>query len=169
MNYKTDLIKYQNPLLPVLLRYGVEPDNKGFAHCPFHNEKTASFKVFDNNSYYCFGCGEHGDVIDFIRKIENLSFEDACARLTGEVRYSDLRKADKIAQHREKKKNTKNEMSVAFWEAFDLWLLNEWIIADTKPNSPSDEPSRHFLAALNRRGLLEHRLDIAQMNYVKGV
>ena len=40
--------------------------------CPFHHEKTASFNVYpDNGSFYCFGCGVGGDVITFVRKIEN--------------------------------------------------------------------------------------------------
>ena len=43
--------------------------------CPFHNEKTPSFTVYpDTASYYCFGCGAGGEVINFVRNIENLDF-----------------------------------------------------------------------------------------------
>lgn len=46
--------------------------------CPFHGEKTASFTVYpDTQSYYCFGCGNGGDVITFIKNIENLDYIDA--------------------------------------------------------------------------------------------
>lgn len=46
--------------------------------CPFHGEKTPSFNLYpETNSFYCFGCGAGGDVITFIRKIENLSYMDA--------------------------------------------------------------------------------------------
>ncbi len=46
--------------------------------CPFHNEKTPSFNVFpENGSFYCFGCGAGGDVITFIRRIENLDYMEA--------------------------------------------------------------------------------------------
>lgn len=46
--------------------------------CPFHNEKTPSFTVYpDTASYYCFGCGAGGEVINFIRNIENLDFIDS--------------------------------------------------------------------------------------------
>ena len=46
--------------------------------CPFHNEKTPSFTVYpDNNSYYCFGCGAGGSVIEFVRNIEHLDFYEA--------------------------------------------------------------------------------------------
>lgn len=45
--------------------------------CPFHEERTPSFTVFKDNHYYCFGCGERGDSIDYIRKTQNLSFIEA--------------------------------------------------------------------------------------------
>lgn len=46
--------------------------------CPFHNEKTPSFTVYpENGSYYCFGCGAGGDVITFVRQIENLDYMEA--------------------------------------------------------------------------------------------
>lgn len=46
--------------------------------CPFHGEKTPSFYLYpENNSFYCFGCGAGGDVITFVRRIENLDYMDA--------------------------------------------------------------------------------------------
>src|ERR1035437_3871490 len=46
--------------------------------CPFHNEKTPSFTLYpENGSFYCFGCGVGGDVITFIRDIENLDYMEA--------------------------------------------------------------------------------------------
>ncbi|MBR5502514.1 MAG: DNA primase [Oscillospiraceae bacterium] len=46
--------------------------------CPFHNEKTPSFTVYpDTQSYYCFGCGQGGDVITFIKNYENLEYIEA--------------------------------------------------------------------------------------------
>lgn len=52
--------------------------NTSVGLCPFHNEKTPSFTVYnDTQSFYCFGCGAGGDAIGFIRKIENLDYIDA--------------------------------------------------------------------------------------------
>ncbi len=51
--------------------------------CPFHSEKTPSFSVSaDKGLYYCFGCGEGGDVVSFIRQLENLSFAEAVEHLS---------------------------------------------------------------------------------------
>jgi DNA primase len=50
--------------------------------CPFHDEKSPSFHVTPSRSlWYCFGCGEGGDVIGFIQKIDNLSFVEAVEKL----------------------------------------------------------------------------------------
>lgn len=46
--------------------------------CPFHNEKTPSFTVYnETQSFYCFGCGAGGDAVTFIKNIENLDYMDA--------------------------------------------------------------------------------------------
>jgi DNA primase len=50
--------------------------------CPFHDEKTPSFNVNPSLGYYmCFGCGESGDVISFVRGTEHLSFVETVERL----------------------------------------------------------------------------------------
>ena len=50
--------------------------------CPFHNEKTPSFTVYpENGSFYCFGCGVGGDVITFVRRMENLDYMEAVKQL----------------------------------------------------------------------------------------
>lgn len=54
--------------------------------CPFHNEKTPSFTVYnDTQSFYCFGCGAGGDAVTFLKKIENLDYMDAVKLLAQRV------------------------------------------------------------------------------------
>src|SRR3984957_3851378 len=60
--------------------------------CPFHDEKTPSFNVTPARGlWYCFSCAEGGDVIAFVRKIDNLDFTEALERLAAragiELRY----------------------------------------------------------------------------------
>ena len=52
--------------------------------CPFHDEVEGSFTVYsDSERYFCFGCGDGGDVLDFVRRVEGLSLPDAIRRLDG--------------------------------------------------------------------------------------
>lgn len=58
----------------------VGPEQIGL--CPFHEEKTPSFKVNDEKGiFHCFGCGADGDVIAFVAKREGLGFKDAAKRV----------------------------------------------------------------------------------------
>ena len=53
--------------------------------CPFHGEKTASFKVSEQKQFFkCFGCGESGDVIAFVMKYYHLDFMEAVKKLADE-------------------------------------------------------------------------------------
>jgi hypothetical protein len=52
------------------------------ALCPFHSERTPSFYVFENG-YHCFGCGERGDVFDWLMKTRRMTFRAAVAYLSG--------------------------------------------------------------------------------------
>ena len=57
-------IKDRLDLRDLVRFYGLDVNRGGFALCPFHNERTPSFKVYEDH-YHCFGCGEHGDHVDF--------------------------------------------------------------------------------------------------------
>lgn len=60
--------------------------NKKKCSCPFHSEKTPSMMIFeDSQSYYCFGCGESGDVITFYMKTNLLPFKEAVIELAKEL------------------------------------------------------------------------------------
>src|SRR5256714_8536569 len=62
---------------------------KGREHaglCPFHNEKTPSFYVVEDKGFFhCFGCGAHGDAIDFVTRADKLSFAEAVEKLASEA------------------------------------------------------------------------------------
>lgn len=75
----TDLVEVINSRIP-LKRAG----NEFVACCPFHDEKTPSFSVSPSKQfYYCFGCGVHGNVIDFLMAYEHLSFTESVIELAG--------------------------------------------------------------------------------------
>src|SRR5438270_3703860 len=73
--------------------------------CPFHKEKSPSFKV-DNErrNYHCFGCGAGGTVFTWLTETEGLSFPEAVERLAGEasIALPAATAADKQTEHRRK-------------------------------------------------------------------
>ncbi|RWZ51830.1 DNA primase [Labedella phragmitis] len=57
--------------------------------CPFHDERSPSFHVRPQVGFYhCFGCGESGDVISFLRKIDHVTFTEAVERLAGRIGFT---------------------------------------------------------------------------------
>ncbi|MCL2776180.1 MAG: CHC2 zinc finger domain-containing protein [Oscillospiraceae bacterium] len=77
----------------VLDFYGVQINPKDYALCPFHGEKTESFKVYDNN-FYCYGCGEHGDIITFVMLYFNLTTIEAAVKLNADFNLDLLSKSN---------------------------------------------------------------------------
>ena len=75
-----DRLKSNNNIVTTISRY-LSLNRKGgtyWACCPFHHEKTPSFAVNEQGQFYhCFGCGESGDVIKFVEKLEGVDFMDA--------------------------------------------------------------------------------------------
>jgi len=87
---RTDVheLKSRLDIVSILSRYvTLIPSGSGFkAKCPFHKDDTPSMTVSaEKGLWHCFGCGEGGDVIAFVMKIERLSFLEAIRRLGEEV------------------------------------------------------------------------------------
>lgn len=77
-----DEIKQSVKMYEVLSRYGITQNRAGFICCPFHREKTASCKIYED-SFYCFGCGTGGDIFDFVMRYESVPFSVAFTELGG--------------------------------------------------------------------------------------
>ena len=83
-NSFTDELRQRLSLVDVISRRVslVKKGQNYWGCCPFHNEKTPSFSVSEDKGFYhCFGCGEHGDIISFVMKSENVDFKTAISEL----------------------------------------------------------------------------------------
>jgi hypothetical protein len=80
-----DEFKARLPLAEIAARH-VRLTRRGREYlglCPFHQEQTPSFTVSEAKGFYhCFGCGQHGNAIDFVMAIEGLDFDRAVTRLS---------------------------------------------------------------------------------------
>ena len=76
-------VKNYYTMAEIVERYGFRPNRAGAIHCPFHQgDKGASMKIYKKD-YHCFGCGAHGDQIDFVAHMDGLSFREAFISLGG--------------------------------------------------------------------------------------
>jgi DNA primase len=120
--------------------------------CPFHNEKTPSFTVNDDKGFYhCFGCGEHGDVVGFVMKTENLTFPETVERLAEEAGMPLPRQAP------EDQARAKVELSLfAVTEAAAKWF-------EEQLKAPAGRIAREYLTrrGVEPRAIAKFRLGFA--------
>lgn len=84
---KASLIPYVQKFYPDRIQIEKETDDVCFAKCVFHEEKTASLALYRNGSFKCFGCGEHGDIITLVQKLENINFQEACVLIANNIGF----------------------------------------------------------------------------------
>lgn len=106
-------LRSRNDIVSVVSAY-VQLRPRGRTHvglCPFHGEKTPSFTVYpDTESFYCFGCQAGGDVISFIKKMENLDYIDAVELLAN-------RSGLAMPENRYSRDTAKHELKMRIYEA----------------------------------------------------
>ena len=148
-----DLVRY----------YGLDLNRGGFACCPFHNERNPSFKVYEDH-YHCFGCGEHGDHVDFVQKLYGLSNIEAAKKISHDFGLG-LDNSELAIPVKPRKPKPRVD------EGFELWLKEskEVVLEYNKlldywhktysPRSPIDKVDDRYIESLQERGYAEYYLD----------
>ena len=159
-------------------RYGFELDRSGFCKCPLHGEKTGSFKSYSGNrGFYCFGCGAHGSVIDFVMKFFGLPFGDAIKKINDDFSLGlpigeklDCRKQlemQKQAFLRKREMNARKakqeELEKAYWTAFDEWKRLDDNKRNYAPKTQSEPLHPLFVEALKNIDGAEYNLSCAEI------
>ncbi len=173
-----DAIKQRLTMRQILGAYGIAVNDHGFARCPFHNEKTASFKAYDGDrGYYCFGCGESGDVITFVMKYFGVPFREALGKINEDFALGlpigekmDRRKRLDVARRAfERKQELKKaeEERQAVQNRYDA-ALSEWVrLSRNKqeyaPKSPEEDWHPLFVEALQKISYQTYLLECAEM------
>ena len=110
--------------------------------CPFHNEKTPSFYVYDDG-YHCYGCGAHGDAISFVMQTQGATFPEAVQQLAAEAGL-EVPKASPEAAEAERRRQDLNDVLQAAQASYQRRLFLP--------------EGRHALAYLRGRGLTEETI-----------
>ena len=151
-----DDINRDHPMPEVVRQYGIEINRAGFCRCPFHNERTASMKIYAQ-SFYCFGCGAGGDVIDFVRLYERCDFKTAFRMLGGEF-DSHTKKHALSAYKRDADKRTREKQTARKAEALDDSRAMLAAYRNALDLIPADSPLRAALLAQYENERLNNEL-----------
>ncbi|MBE7705515.1 MAG: DNA primase [Cyanobacteria bacterium SIG29] len=120
--------------------------------CPFHNEKTPSFSVnVQKGIYKCFGCGEGGDAISFLMKINNQSFNDVIKDLAEQFNIELPSSKGDSKQYNEDKQQVKNLLE----KTCDYYHNNLFTLPEAKP----------ALDYLYNRGITKEIIDDYKIGY----
>lgn len=157
-----DTVKENVTARQVFEYYGIRVNRYGMCCCPFHSDKHPSMKV--DTRYYCFGCGEKGDAVDFVSKYFGLRFKDAAIKICDDFHFSYDESyhapAKKVAHEKSLLLKFEESEKYVFRVLSDyLHLLKRW---KTK-YAPKDENSEwhpYFCEALKETDHVEYMLDI---------
>ena len=134
-NLESDAVKaaiHELDLRNALTFYGVQFNKHGAALCPFHKEKTASFRV-KGKYWHCFGCGNTGDLIKFVRLLFDASYAEALDMISKDFNINkhfgvaEQFRLDKLRLERynnkrrfEKLLTKLDEATTNYWYAYDV-------------------------------------------------
>ena len=143
--------------------YGIDVNRYGKALCPFHNDRHPSLYVADDH-YYCFACGEHGDVIDFVGRLFQLSPYDAARKLMTDFHLSPDKPPSAAALHAkrirtEAQQLRENERLCVSVLSDYARVLRNWKV-QYAPQSPAEAPDERFVEACHKLDEVEYYLDI---------
>ncbi len=177
MNY-ADEIKHRVSMIEMLQHYGIETNRSNFCRCPFHQERSASFKAYPGTrGFYCFGCHESGSVIDFVMKFFGLSFGDAIKKINedfsiglpiGErISLRQRREMEHRQRERQEERNREQRelerLDGEYWAAFDLWQKYDTNKREYAPKSPSEDFHPLYVEAIKNIDYASYLLDTAEM------
>ena len=177
MDYANE-IKSRVSMPEMMGQYGFELDRSGFCKCPLHSEKSGSFKAYPgSHGFYCFGCGAHGSVIDFVMQYFGLTFQDAISKINSDFslgfpigeRISLRQRREMEHRQRERQEERNREQSELerlegeYWAAFDVWKKYDTSKREYAPKSPSEDFHPLFVEAAKNIDRASYELSVAEM------
>ena len=137
--------------------YGLEVNRGSMVRCPFHADRKPSMKL-NEDYFYCFGCGAHGDVIDLAARLFNLSGYDAAKKLAAD--FGIVEQKPSVLTKLKRSKSQAELESRSFRVLGDyLQILQDWK-AHCAPQSPEDAIDPRYAEACHMLERIENMLDI---------
>mgnify|MGYP005910837579 CR=1 FL=1 len=146
--------------------YGIDVNRYGKALCPFHNDRHPSLYVADDH-YYCFACGEHGDVIDFVGRLFQLSPYDAARKLMTDFHLSPDKPPSAAALHAKRIRTEAQRLMENERLCFSVLsdyarVLRNWKVRYA-PQSPDQPVHARFTEACRKLDETEYYLSCSRL------
>ena len=142
--------------------YGLKIGQGNMVCCPFHADRTPSMKL-NEDYFYCFGCGAHGDVIDLVARLFNLSSYDAAKKLAYDFGIDPDKPPAAAALRKPKyplaKAFQREELHCQRVLCDYLQLLERWKV-QCAPKTPEDTVDDRFVEACQMLDYIEYLADI---------
>ena len=142
--------------------YGVEVQRNGMCRCPFHDDRHPSMKL-NKDYFYCFGCGAHGDVIEFTARLFGLGSYEAAKKLAYDFGLDPDKPpaaaALKKSEYPLARTFQRDEMRCQRVLCDYLHLLENWKV-QYAPNTPEDTIDDRFVEACQMLDYIEYLTDI---------
>lgn len=146
-------LRSRNDIVDVASKY-ITLNRRGanfWACCPFHHEKTPSFSIKQDGQFFkCFGCGESGNVITFVMKLENVDFMTAVEILCKNCGMSMPTIADNDEMQRKKKERDK---------IYQILKASTEFYHNTLKNNPNSLQAQY----LKKRGISDEMIEKFQI------
>ena len=158
-----EIVKYGVSCREAAERYGVEVNRYSMALCPFHNDRHPSLYVADDH-YYCFACREHGDVIDFVGRLFQLSPYDAARKLAADFHLTPDKPPSAAALHAKRIQTEAQQLMENERLCFSVLsdyarVLRDWKVRYA-PRTQDEPLHERFVEACRNLDLTESYLDI---------
>ncbi len=140
--------------------YGIKLSSNNMTCCPFHNDRHPSMKLNDGY-FYCFGCGETGDVVDFVSKLFGIKLFEAAQRLAADFGIdtdSPIAEPPAKVKHPKIKAFREDELYCFRVLCDYLHILENWKISYA-PKTLDDELDDRFVEACQMLNYIEYLVD----------
>ena len=144
--------------------YGLEVNRGNMVCCPFHADRTPSMKL-NEDYFYCFGCGAHGDVINLAARLFGLSGYDAAKKLAVDFGITE-QKPSILAKLQRGKSQAETERRCFRVLGDYLQILQDWK-EHCAPQSPEDELDGRFVEACHMIEYVNDLLDVLMFAELK--
>ena len=153
-----EAVKAAVPMREAAEHYGLEVNYAGMVRCPFHEDHAPSMKLYEDH-FYCFGCGKHGDVVNFTAELFAIPPYDAACKLADDFGVDADTEIVRTPAREELRIFREDQLRCQRVLSEYLRLLTDWKERYT-PTDPDAEPDDRFVEACQMIETIDYLTDL---------